>query len=53
MMCSTNTAVNFDFLVTEGVIAPEDKDLFHTVEKAEEAWEIIRENYYNSKTNDT
>jgi len=42
-----NTAVNFDFLVSEGVIAPGDKDLFYSVEKAEEAWEIIREFYYN------
>jgi len=42
-----NTAVNFDFLVTEGVIAPEDKNLFYSVEKADEAWKIIREFYYN------
>jgi len=45
-----NTAVNFDFLVTEGVIAPEDKNLFYSVEKADEAWKIIREFYYNNKT---
>lgn len=45
-------AVNFEFFVTEGVIAPEDKDLFHCVEKADEAWEIIREFYYNSKTDE-
>jgi len=45
-----NTAVNFDFLVTEGVIAPEDKNLFYSVEKADEAWKIIREFYYNYKT---
>ena len=44
------TAVNFDFLVAEGVIGPEDKDLFFCVEKAEEAWGIIREFYYNNKT---
>jgi len=42
-------AVNFDFLVSEGVIAPEDKKLFRCVEKAEEAWEIIREFYYENK----
>ena len=42
-------AVNFDFLVSEGVIAPEDKNLFHCVEKAEEAWKIIREFYYENK----
>ncbi|MFC1826587.1 TIGR00730 family Rossman fold protein [Thermodesulfobacteriota bacterium] len=45
-----NTAVNFDFLVKEGVIAPEDKNLFYCVEKADEAWKIIRELYYNNKT---
>jgi uncharacterized protein (TIGR00730 family) len=45
-----NTAVNFDFLVSEGVIAPEDKNLFYSVEKADEAWKIIREFYYNNKT---
>jgi uncharacterized protein (TIGR00730 family) len=42
-------AVNFDFLVSEGVIAPEDKNLFYSVEKADEAWKIIREFYYNNK----
>jgi uncharacterized protein (TIGR00730 family) len=45
-----NTAVNFDFLVTEGVIAPEDKNLFYCVEKADEAWKIILELYNNDKT---
>ena len=44
-----NTAVNFDFLVSEGVIAPEDKNSFTCVKKADEAWKIIREFYYNSK----
>ena len=42
-------AVNFDFLVSEGVIAPEDKNLFICVEKADEAWKVIREFYYNNK----
>ena len=42
-----STAVNFDFLVKEGVIAPEDKNLFSFVEKADEAWKIIGELYYN------
>jgi predicted Rossmann-fold nucleotide-binding protein len=44
-----NKAINFDFLVHEGVIAAEDKNLFHIVEKAQNAWEIIREFYYESK----
>jgi len=42
-------AINFDFLVQEGVIAPEDRNLFYTVEKAQEAWEIVRTFYYESK----
>jgi uncharacterized protein (TIGR00730 family) len=42
-------AVNFDFLVAEGVIAPDDKDLFYCVENAEQAWEIISDFYYNEK----
>ena len=45
-----NRVVDFDFLVSEGVIAPEDKNLFYSVEKAEEAWKIIREFYYDNKT---
>ncbi|KPK26639.1 MAG: hypothetical protein AMJ61_08270 [Desulfobacterales bacterium SG8_35_2] len=44
-----NKAIDFDFLVREGVIAPEDKDLFYMVEKAKEAWEIIKAFYYESK----
>ncbi len=37
--------INFDFLVEEGVISPEDLDIFRYVETAEEAAEII-EKYY-------
>ena len=44
-----NRVVDFDFLVSEGVIGPEDKNLFYSVEKADEAWKIIREFYYNNK----
>ena len=44
-----NKAIDFDFLVHEGVIAPQDKNLFYTVEKAQQAWEIIRAFYYESK----
>jgi uncharacterized protein (TIGR00730 family) len=47
-----NKAIDFDFLVHEGVIAPEDKNLFYMVEKAQQAWEIIRTFYYESN-NDT
>jgi uncharacterized protein (TIGR00730 family) len=35
--------VNFDALVEEGTISPEDLDLFVFVETAEEAWELISE----------
>jgi len=33
--------VNFDALVEEGTISPEDIDLFNYVDTAEEAWEVI------------
>lgn len=33
--------IKFDAMVEEGVISPEDMDLFQYVETAEEAWEII------------
>lgn len=36
-----NRVINFDAMVEEGVISPEDTDLFKYVETAEEAWEII------------
>jgi uncharacterized protein (TIGR00730 family) len=35
--------VRFDLLVEEGTISPEDIELFRYVERAEEAWEIIRD----------
>jgi len=45
-------AINFDFLVAEGVIAPGDINLFQFVEKASEAWAIIRKFYYENKLNE-
>lgn len=48
-----NKAVDFDFLVREGVIAPDDKKLFYEVEKAQEAWKIISEFYYENKNGTT
>jgi uncharacterized protein (TIGR00730 family) len=36
------SAVNFDFLVDEGVIEPEDRDLFWFAETAEEIWAGIQ-----------
>jgi uncharacterized protein (TIGR00730 family) len=38
--------INFDFLVEEGVISPEDLNIFKYVETAEEAAEIV-EKYYD------
>ncbi len=37
--------VNFDFMVSEGVIDPEDAELFEYADTAEEAWGIIRDFY--------
>jgi len=37
--------VNFDALVEEGVISPNDLDLFHFVETADQAWSIVQEFY--------
>ncbi len=35
--------INFDSLVDEGVINPEDKELFRFAETADEAWKIIQD----------
>ena len=40
-------AVNFEFLRDEGVIAPQDLDLFSYAETAQEAWDTIRRYYPN------
>jgi uncharacterized protein (TIGR00730 family) len=37
--------INFDFLVEEGMISPEDIEIFQYVETAEEAWDIICDFY--------
>jgi len=37
--------VDFEAMVEEGVIAPEDLDLFAYVETAEQAWDLIRDYY--------
>jgi uncharacterized protein (TIGR00730 family) len=34
--------IDFDALVEEGTISPEDLNLFHYVETAEEAWEFLK-----------
>ena len=40
-----NRVVNFPALVDEGVISPDDLDLFRFVETAEEAWDYVCEQY--------
>jgi uncharacterized protein (TIGR00730 family) len=40
-----NKVVSFEGLVEEGTISPDDLDLFHIVETAEEAWEIVCDFY--------
>lgn len=42
-----NRAVNFEFLVEEGVISPGDLNLFSIVETAEEAWEFLTRYFKN------
>jgi uncharacterized protein (TIGR00730 family) len=37
--------VHFDVLVDEGVISPQDLELFHYADTPEAAWEVIREFY--------
>jgi uncharacterized protein (TIGR00730 family) len=37
--------VDFGALVEEGVVSPDDLDLFTYVETADEAWELIRAHY--------
>ncbi len=40
-----NRVVNFPLLVDEGVISPDDLELFRFVETAEEAWDYVCEQY--------
>jgi uncharacterized protein (TIGR00730 family) len=40
-----NRVVNFPLLVDEGVISPDDLELFRFVETAEEAWDYVCEHY--------
>ncbi len=41
--------INFDFMVNEGVIDPQDVELFEYADTAEEAWAIIRNVYLGKK----
>ncbi len=40
-----NRIINFQAMAEEGVINPEDMDLFHWVETAEEGWKVISDFY--------
>ncbi len=42
--------VNFDALVEEGVISAKDLKLFHYVETAQEAWEVVQDWYRTTET---
>jgi hypothetical protein len=37
--------INFDLLIETGMISPEDMNLFHFVESAEEAWSHLEAEY--------
>jgi uncharacterized protein (TIGR00730 family) len=40
-----NRVIDFDALVEEGVVAPQDLDLIHYCETAEEGWQIVQDFY--------
>ena len=44
-----NSVINFQALADEGVISPNDLDLIHWSESAEEAWEFVRKFYARSE----
>lgn len=46
-----NNAVNFEFLAEEGVINPEDLNLFKIVETAQQAWQYILDWYEDYQSN--
>ena len=37
--------INFEMLVEEGTISPEDLSLFHYVDSAVDAWHLVRDFY--------
>src|SRR3546814_832073 len=47
-----NRVVDFQALADEGVISPEDLNLFHFVETAEDAWEIVEAFYKDADSSD-
>ncbi len=40
--------IDFEAMVEEGVISPEDLDIFRYVESADDAWRMIRDHYENA-----
>ncbi|MBV8124420.1 MAG: TIGR00730 family Rossman fold protein [Burkholderiaceae bacterium] len=44
--------LNFDLLIETGMINPEDVQLFHFVETAEEAWSLLENEYDMNSTHD-
>jgi len=44
-----NRVVNFDALVEEGVVAPQDLDLFRFCETAEEGWSHVQDFYKSNQ----
>jgi uncharacterized protein (TIGR00730 family) len=42
--------IDFDWLVETGMISPEDLQLFHFVETAEEAWAVLEQNHGFART---
>jgi uncharacterized protein (TIGR00730 family) len=45
--------INFDFMVSEGVVDKEDLNLFTYAETAQEAWNVIEQFYGGSKTKES
>lgn len=45
--------INFELLIETGMISPGDEELFHFVESAEEAWELLAREYELSQAGST
>jgi len=45
-----NRLIDYDFLIDEGMIAPEDLEIFRIVDSAEEAWKHIKRWHVKRKT---
>jgi len=38
-------AINIPYLAEQGTISPEDLELFHYVDTADEAWAVVKDHY--------